>query len=60
MMLYQMLPYLRVLALALLITAMARPCNVSSDREFQTHGLDIMISLDLSGSMLAEDFQPEN
>ena len=60
MMLYQSLPYLRVLALALLITALARPCNVSSDREFQTHGLDIMISLDLSGSMLAEDFQPEN
>ena len=60
MMLYKMLPCLRVLVLILLITAMARPCHVSSDREFQTHGLDIMISLDLSGSMLAEDFQPEN
>ena len=60
MALYQMLPVLRVLALVLLITALARPSTVSSDREYQTKGVDIVICLDISGSMLAEDFQPEN
>jgi len=43
-----------------LIAALARPSTVSSDREYQTNGVDIMIALDISGSMLAEDFQPEN
>ena len=32
----------------------------ASDREYQTRGVDIIIALDISGSMLAEDFQPEN
>jgi Ca-activated chloride channel family protein len=44
----------------LLIAALARPSSISSDKEYQTHGVDIMIALDISGSMLAEDFQPEN
>ena len=57
---YKMLPLLRAITLALLIAALARPSTVSSDKEFQTRGVDIMIALDLSGSMLAEDFQPEN
>jgi len=60
MALFQMLPMLRGLILVLFITALARPSTVSSDREYQTKGVDIMIALDISGSMLAEDFQPEN
>lgn len=56
----KILPFLQGLLFILLITALARPCTVASDREYQTHGVDIVISLDISGSMLAEDFQPEN
>lgn len=58
--LYQMLPWLRAIVLFLLIAALARPEEVSSEKEYQTQGVDIIIALDLSGSMLAEDFKPEN
>ncbi len=57
---FRLLPVLRFVMLVLLIAALARPSNVSSDKEYQTHGVDIVIALDISGSMLAEDFQPEN
>jgi Ca-activated chloride channel family protein len=60
MLFYEVLPYLRITVFVLLITALARPASVSSDKEYQTRGVDIMIALDISGSMLAEDFQPEN
>ncbi len=60
MFLAKLLPFLRAIVFILLITALARPSSVSSDREYQTHGVDIIIALDISGSMLAEDFQPEN
>ena len=60
MFLYKALPFLRTAVFLLLIAALARPSSVSSDKEYQTYGVDIMIALDISGSMLAEDFQPEN
>lgn len=60
MLFYRVLPILRGLVFLLMIIALARPATVSSDKEIQTHGVDIMIALDISGSMLAEDFQPEN
>jgi len=59
-MLFNMMPLVKGLILALFIAALARPESVSSEREYQTKGVDIMIALDLSGSMLAEDFKPEN
>jgi len=58
--LYSLLPFLRLAVLLLFIVALARPSSVSSEREYQTKGVDIVISLDISGSMLAEDFKPEN
>jgi Ca-activated chloride channel homolog len=58
--LYRALPLLRALILILFILTLARPQRVLSEREFQTAGVDIVISLDISGSMLAEDFKPEN
>lgn len=58
--LYRALPWLRIFVLALVVLALARPQKVSSEREFQTKGVDIIIALDISGSMLAEDFKPEN
>lgn len=59
-MFFGLLPLLRAVIMALFIAALARPESVSSEREYQTKGVDIMIALDLSGSMLAEDFKPEN
>lgn len=49
---------LRVLALAALIIALARPQSSLSWQNSTTEGIDIMIASDISGSMLAEDFQP--
>ena len=49
-----------MLALALAIAAMARPRKGIQAEELLTEGIDIMIGLDASGSMAAEDFKPEN
>lgn len=50
--------YLRLIALALLIVALARPQTFSSGENIYTEGIDIAMVLDISGSMLAEDFKP--
>jgi Ca-activated chloride channel homolog len=49
---------LRMLALAALIIALARPQDFSSGQNITAEGIDIAIILDISGSMLAEDFKP--
>jgi Ca-activated chloride channel homolog len=49
---------LRVLALALLIFAAARPQWGASEVEVQQKGIDLVVALDVSRSMLAEDIQP--
>ncbi len=51
---------MRCLALILMITALARPQEVEAEREFETKGIDIVLALDISGSMLAEDYKPGN
>ncbi len=50
----------RVLAVALLIIAFARPQSGQKDSEVQTEGVDIILAMDISSSMLAEDFKPKN
>lgn len=50
---------LRCTAVSLLIVAMARPQSTDSKSNTTTEGIDIVISLDISGSMLARDFQPD-
>ncbi len=53
------LPFiLRMGALVLLIIALARPQSTSHGKNVYTEGIDIVLALDISGSMLAEDFQP--
>lgn len=47
---------LRWLALALLIVAMARPQKTKTETSVRASGVDIIIALDLSGSMESEDF----
>ena len=49
---------LRLAALALFVVALARPQAVSSKENVSTDGIDIVLLLDISGSMLAEDFTP--
>ena len=54
------LPFvLRLAALALLIVALARPQDVERLSRTNTEGIDIMLALDVSGSMLARDFRPD-
>jgi Ca-activated chloride channel family protein len=48
----------RLLLLALIILAFARPQSGSKMRETSTEGIDIILALDVSSSMLAEDFKP--
>jgi Ca-activated chloride channel family protein len=52
------LPVLRLLALALLIIAFARPQAGSAREVVLGEGIDIVIVLDISGSMAALDFEP--
>lgn len=49
---------LRMLALAAVICVMARPQSYDSVRNEETEGIDIVMAMDISGSMLAEDFKP--
>ncbi|MFH2054580.1 MAG: VWA domain-containing protein, partial [bacterium] len=56
----QVLPLLRLLALGILILALARPQSGKVKTEISAEGIDIMLALDISGSMKAEDFKPRN
>jgi Ca-activated chloride channel family protein len=50
--------FLRIMGLALLIVALARPQSRSSWSDIRTEGIDIVIAFDVSASMLAKDFKP--
>lgn len=50
---------LRLLALAAAIVALARPVKEHSSTETSTEGIDIVLAMDISGSMLARDFEPD-
>lgn len=53
------LPFiLRMLAFVLLIIALARPQSSSRTQNIDIEGIDIVMAIDISGSMLAEDFKP--
>ncbi len=48
----------RVLTIGLLIIVLARPQSSNSFHDEITEGIDIMLAMDISGSMRAEDFKP--
>ena len=50
---------LRLVAVALFIVALARPVNITEEHETTTDGIDIVMAMDISGSMLARDFTPD-
>lgn len=49
----------RLIVLALVIIVIARPQNVDKWQSSTTEGIDIIMALDVSGSMLARDFNPD-
>ncbi|OJY87326.1 MAG: aerotolerance regulator BatA [Sphingobacteriales bacterium 44-15] len=49
---------LRMLALAAIIAALARPQSHNDERNVEGEGIDIVLCIDVSGSMLAQDFHP--
>ena len=51
---------LRMVAIFIFILAMARPQAGQKEEEIITEGIDIILTLDTSGSMKAEDFKPQN
>ncbi len=51
---------LRVIALCGLIVAAARPRTAGRSEQSNSEGINIVIAFDISSSMLAEDFQPQN
>lgn len=52
--------WLRALAAAALIVAMAGPRTGTSAMDVQAEGIAIVLTVDVSSSMLAEDFAPDN
>lgn len=52
--------YFRCMVLALLVVAIARPQIKEGTKDFTSEGIDIVLALDLSGSMQAEDFETAN
>jgi Ca-activated chloride channel family protein len=51
---------LRSLALAAMVVALARPRSAGRSEQSNNEGINIVIAFDISSSMLAEDFQPQN
>ena len=49
---------LRIFTFSLLVLSLARPQSTSSRQDINVEGIDIVMAMDISGSMLAEDFKP--
>jgi Ca-activated chloride channel homolog len=53
-----LLPWLRAVALVALVIALARPQQTLQEESIKAEGIDIVLAMDLSSSMLAQDFSP--
>ena len=56
----RLLVTLRALVIVGLIVALARPRAAGRSEQSNSEGINIIIAFDISSSMLAEDFQPQN
>lgn len=56
--LYPILYVLRILTIICIIIALARPQSTLEESKHNIEGIDIVMAIDVSGSMLAEDFKP--
>lgn len=54
------LTFARFLVVVLMIFALARPQSSHTREQITSEGIDILLILDISGSMRAEDFKPDN
>jgi Ca-activated chloride channel family protein len=54
----KILPVFRVVAVILLLVALARPQTSYDEQKMTTEGIDIVLAIDVSSSMLAKDFSP--
>jgi Ca-activated chloride channel family protein len=52
-------PWLQLLAMAALVIALARPQRTLKEEVVKAEGIDILLVMDLSSSMLAQDFKPD-
>jgi len=50
---------LRLLVVAFIIIVLARPQSTNTWKNVTTEGIDIILAIDVSGSMLARDFTPD-
>ncbi|MBW8685798.1 vWA domain-containing protein [Chitinophaga rhizophila] len=50
---------LRLLAFTALVVALARPQTSNTSESIDSEGIDIVMAIDISGSMLAQDLQPD-
>jgi Ca-activated chloride channel homolog len=57
--LYHFMFIARAIAVALLIIALARPQTTTKRQDVSIEGIDIIVGLDISGSMLAQDLKPD-
>jgi Ca-activated chloride channel family protein len=57
--LIHMLFAFRILAITLVIVALARPQSTSRSRDVTIEGIDIVLAIDVSSSMLAQDLRPD-
>ena len=56
---FRHLPFvLRLLAITAMILALARPQNIYDEQNAEGEGVDIILCIDVSGSMTAQDFTP--
>lgn len=57
---FRHLPFvLRVLSIILIVIVLARPQAVNNWEKSDVEGIDIMMALDVSGTMLSKDFNPD-
>lgn len=57
---FKAMPYIWILSMVLMVFTLAEPVKKREYEEIITQGIDIILTLDSSGSMLSEDFKPKN
>ncbi len=57
--LYPYIPLLRAFAFIFTVAALARPQLTLKEEEVKAEGIDIIMVMDISSSMLAQDFKPD-
>lgn len=53
------IPILKIIGLSFMLVALSRPQIALKDESVKANGIDIMMALDVSSSMLSKDFEPD-